>query len=194
MEAGTGRGVSAIILIGGGVRSGKSAFAVARARVLGERRAFVATAQAFDDEMRARIEDHRREREEAFTTFEEPLAIASVLSGLDAFDVAVVDCLTLWLSNMLLEGMGAAAIAARVDELVTVLRARPLPTLLISNEVGMGIVPETPLGRAFRDLSGRMHQAVAAAADEVYVAMMGVVLRLRPGPVDVARAHAGDGR
>ena len=186
--------MSAIILIGGGVRSGKSAFAVARARVLGDRRAFVATAQAFDDEMRTRIRDHRREREGDFTTFEEPLAIAAVLSGLDEFDVAVVDCLTLWLSNMLLEGQGAGAIAARVDELVAVLRARRAPTLLISNEVGMGIVPETPLGRAFRDLSGRMHQAVAAAADEVHVAMMGVVLRLRPGPVEIARAHAGDAR
>ncbi len=174
-----------IILIGGGVRSGKSAFAVARALATGHHRAFIATAQAFDDEMRVRIADHRAERALAFTTFEEPLALAEVLATLDAFDVAVVDCLTLWLSNLLLAGLPSAEIGQRVDALVLALRARAATTILVSNEVGMGIVPETPLGRAFRDLSGRMHQSVARAADEVCVAMMGVVMRLRPGPVAV---------
>src|SRR4051794_8246224 len=91
-----------IVLIGGGVRSGKSSFAIELAHRLGSRRAFVATARASDDEMNLRIDRHRRDRQDAFTTFEEPLALAEALRSLDDYDVVVVDCLTHWLSNLLL--------------------------------------------------------------------------------------------
>jgi adenosylcobinamide kinase/adenosylcobinamide-phosphate guanylyltransferase len=172
-----------MILIGGGARSGKSAFALARARRLGARRVFVATAEALDDEMRVRIERHRQERGAAFTTLEVPRKLPEVLATVEA-DVVVIDCLTLWLSNLLVADLPALTIHAQVDALTTVLARRRFHALLVSNEVGMGIVPETPLGRAFRDLAGWAHQRLARAADEIYLAAMGMVLRVHPGPVE----------
>lgn len=177
--------MSGIVLVGGGVRSGKSAFALARARELGARRAFVATAHAFDDEMRARIDRHVAERGDAFATIEAPLAVPEAIDALRDVDVAVVDCLTLWLSNLLLRGDGEDAIATAVGSLVNRARAAPCPVVLVTNEVGMGIVPESPLGRTFRDVSGRAHQRVAARADELYFAMMGCIVRLRPAPIEL---------
>jgi len=174
-----------VILIGGGVRSGKSAFALARARALGRRRGFVATAQAFDAEMAARIADHVRTRGADFATFEEPVALAERLAGLRELDAVVVDCLTLWLSNLMLRDEPAAAIAARIDELVGVVRDRPFHTILVTNEVGMGVVPESALGRAFRDLAGLAHQRLAAVADELYLGALGAIVRLRPDPIAV---------
>lgn len=174
-----------VIVVGGGVRSGKSAFALARARQLGPRRGFVATAQAFDAEMEARIADHVRTRGPDFQTFEEPIALAARLAGLPELDVVVVDCLTLWLSNLLIADQPAAAIEAAIDELVGVVVARPSHTILVTNEVGMGIVPESALGRAFRDLAGRAHQRLAAVASELYLAALGVIVRLRPDPIAV---------
>ncbi len=181
---------SRIVLIGGGVRSGKSAFAVARARALGRRRAFVATAQAFDDEMRARIRDHVAERGDEFVTIEEPVDLAGAIARLEGFDVAVVDCLTLWLSNLLLAEVSVDRIESNVEDLIATLRRKAFPTLLVSNEVGMGIVPETPLGRLFRDVAGRMHQRIARSADEIHVAMMGVVVRVLPSPIAVVAPEA----
>jgi adenosylcobinamide kinase / adenosylcobinamide-phosphate guanylyltransferase len=173
------------ILIGGGVRSGKSAFALARARSLGARRAFLATAQAFDGEMRQRIAAHRTERGPDFQTVEEPLRVPEALAALRDVDVVVLDCLTLWLSNLLLADTPARQILERVDELAELLEKRPFHAIVVTNEVGMGIVPETPLGRAFRDLAGLSHQRLARRADEIDVAILGVVLRLRPAPVTV---------
>lgn len=173
-----------IILVGGGVRSGKSAYAVARARALGPRRAFVATARAYDDDLVARIRRHQAERAGDFTTFEEPRDLAGVLARLEGFDVAVVDCLTLWLANQLVDGVAPAEVEAEAGRLATALRAAPCHVVVVTNEVGMGIHPETELGRIFRDLAGRAHQALARAADEVHLAVLGTVLRLRPGPVE----------
>jgi adenosylcobinamide kinase/adenosylcobinamide-phosphate guanylyltransferase len=172
-----------LILIGGGVRSGKSRFALSYARRLGARRVFLATAQAFDDEMRTRIDRHRDERAQEFLTVEEPVALSEALGRCDAADVVVIDCLTLWLSNLLCAEVAPETIARRVDELAAVAAGRRGPTLVVTNEVGMGIVPESPLGRAFRDLAGTAHQRLAAAADEIYAAMLGTILRLHPAPV-----------
>jgi adenosylcobinamide kinase/adenosylcobinamide-phosphate guanylyltransferase len=173
------------ILVGGGARSGKSGFALGYARRLGARRAFVATAQGLDEEMRERIASHRAERGEAFATVEAPVELPGVLAELDA-DVVVVDCLTLWLSNLLVAAMPAAAIEDRVEALAAVLARRRFHALVVSNEVGMGVVPETALGRAFRDLTGRAHQRLVRGADEIYLAAMGLVLRVHPGPVERA--------
>jgi adenosylcobinamide kinase/adenosylcobinamide-phosphate guanylyltransferase len=175
--------VSRVVLVGGGVRSGKSAFALSRARALGPRRAFVATAQALDEEMRARIERHVLERGETFRTVEAPLDLAGALLALRDVDVAVVDCLTLWLSNLLLRGDDEQRALAAVDVLVSTLVALPFATVVVTNEVGMGVVPESTLGRLFRDVSGQAHQRVASRAAEVYFAAMGCVVRLRPAPV-----------
>jgi adenosylcobinamide kinase/adenosylcobinamide-phosphate guanylyltransferase len=172
-----------VIIVGGGVRSGKSAFALARARALGERRGFIATAQAFDAEMTARIAEHVRTRGPAFVTVEEPVELPARLAQLRDLDVVVVDCLTLWLSNLLLGDEPAARIAGRVRELADVVRGRPFHTILVTNEVGMGVVPDSALGRAFRDIAGLAHQELAHVADELYLAALGVIVRLRPAPV-----------
>jgi adenosylcobinamide kinase/adenosylcobinamide-phosphate guanylyltransferase len=174
-----------VIVIGGGVRSGKSAFALARARRLGARRGFVATAQARDAEMAARIADHVRTRGPDFQTFEEPTALAERLGALRDLDVVVVDCLTLWLSNLLVAGRPVAAIAAAIDELAGAVADCPFHTILVTSEVGMGVVPESALGRAFRDLAGHAHQRLAAVAGELYLAALGVIVRLRPDPIAV---------
>jgi adenosylcobinamide kinase/adenosylcobinamide-phosphate guanylyltransferase len=186
-------GPAQIILVGGGVRSGKSTFALLRARELGERRVLVATAQAHDDEMAARIAAHRRERGDAFVTVEEPYDLAGVLAAPPPADVLVVDCLTLWLSNHLCRDDDEARLRATIDALVASLAARRAPVVLVTNEVGMGVVPESALGRRFRDLAGLLHQRIATLADELYVGTMGCVLRLRPGPVEVAWPRPGGG-
>lgn len=182
---GDGQGSPRLILVGGGARSGKSRFALARASALGRRRLFLATAEAGDDEMRSRIAQHRAERGGGFDTVEVPLAVAEAIAADRAHDVILLDCLTLWLSNLLLRGLDAEEVAARVAALVEVLGRRRAHVVVVTNEVGMGLVPETPLGRAFRDATGLAHQRLAAAADETYCAVMGVVLRLVPGPVEV---------
>lgn len=173
-----------IILVGGGVRSGKSAYAVARARALGPRRAFLATARAYDDELRERIRRHQQERAGDFTTIEEPRELAGALPRLAGFDVAVIDCVTLWLANQLVDGVAPAAIEESAAQLAGALHAAPCHVIVVTNEVGMGVHPETALGRTFRDLAGRTHQALARVADEVHLAVLGTLLRLRPGPVE----------
>ena len=171
-----------IILIGGGARSGKSRFALTLARQLGARRLFVATAQAKDDEMRARIQKHQESRGPDFATLEVPLALADALAGVKDMDVVVIDCLTLWLANLLLDETTPAQIETRVRELGEVLGQQTFHAIIVTNEVGMGIVPETPLGRVFRDIAGSAHQQLSQAADEVYFAVLGTMLRLKPQP------------
>jgi adenosylcobinamide kinase / adenosylcobinamide-phosphate guanylyltransferase len=174
-----------LILVGGGARSGKSRFALKRALELGVRRIFIATAEALDDEMTDRISRHRAERGVAFETIEEPLALPEALDATAAADVILVDCLTLWVSNLLGRGGGSREIAVAFDDLKAALERRRCHVILVSNEVGMGLVPETPIGRVFRDVIGDLHQRLAARADEVCVAVMGTIVRLRPAPVEV---------
>lgn len=171
------------ILVGGGVRCGKSAFALARAKALGSRRVYVATAEALDVEMRTRIENHVRERGAEFRTVEAPRDLAEKLEPVVDADVVVVDCLTLWLSNLLLRGDSEASILAQVDRLEALLSRKPWHSIVVTNEVGMGVVPDNAMGRAFRDLSGRAHQILARSADELYFGAMGTMLRLRPAPL-----------
>jgi adenosylcobinamide kinase/adenosylcobinamide-phosphate guanylyltransferase len=180
--------MSHIVLVGGGVRSGKSAFALRRARALGARRAFVATAQPLDEEMRQRIARHHQERGRDFRTIEAPFALPEALAALRDVDVAVVDCLTLWLSNLLVGGDDEERVLAKVDTLVGAMVDAPFAAVLVTNEVGMGIVPESALARTFRDVAGGAHQRLARAAREVYLAAMGCIVRLRPGPVSLDEA------
>jgi len=172
-----------VILVGGGTRSGKSDFALAVARRLGNCRLFVATAQPGDDEMHARIRRHRETRGTVFQTVEEPLAVAEVFRHVEEYDVVVLDCLTLWLSNLLLRGNDAEAVLRQVNELAEVLDRRSAHAVIVTSEVGLGLVPETPLGRTFRDVTGLAHQRLADLADEVYFGVLGVMLRLKPAPI-----------
>jgi adenosylcobinamide kinase/adenosylcobinamide-phosphate guanylyltransferase len=181
-----------LILIGGGARSGKSRFAITRAQAFGGRRLFVATAERSDDEMRDRIARHQADRATAgFDTLEEPRALPEALAADRTHDVILVDCLTIWISNLLVGGATADVVQERIGALVEVLARRRAHVVIVSNEVGMGLVPDTPLGRVFRDLTGGAHQRLAEIADELHLAAMGVVLRLRPGPVEVVAAREG---
>jgi adenosylcobinamide kinase/adenosylcobinamide-phosphate guanylyltransferase len=172
------------VFVGGGARSGKSRFALEVARRLGPRRTFVAPAVRSDDEMRARIARHQDERGNEFTTIEEPLAVPEALAAATDTDVVVVDCLTIWIGNLLKRKDDDARILAALDKLIAVVAARTVHVVLVSNEVGMGLVPLTPMGRRFRDLVGTAHRRLAPLADEVHFAALGMLLRLCPGPVE----------
>lgn len=169
-----------IRLVGGGTRSGKSRFAVDLALRLGSRRAFIATATPSDQEMRARIDRHRHDRGEAFETIEEPVALADTLARLDGYDVVVVDCVTHWLSNLLLRKLSQNEILAEVDRLTAVLKERRFDAILVTNEVGMSIHPATELGRAFVEVVGFAHQRLSGVADDLYLAILGIVTEIRP--------------
>ncbi|WP_454716174.1 bifunctional adenosylcobinamide kinase/adenosylcobinamide-phosphate guanylyltransferase [Caulobacter segnis] len=166
-------------LVLGGARSGKSAFAqkAAETTALAGRPVMIATGQAFDDEMAQRIARHQVDRGESWITIEAPLALAEAIAALPADAVAVVDCLTLWLSNLMLDERDVEAAA---DELVAAVAACPARLWLVSNEVGLGLVPETPLGRRFRDEAGRLHQRLAQVTDTVYFVAAGLPLRMKP--------------
>jgi adenosylcobinamide kinase/adenosylcobinamide-phosphate guanylyltransferase len=175
-----------LALVGGGVRSGKSSFAVKWAMKMGERRAFVATARAGDEEMTRRIARHREDRAGAFVTVEEPLDLERALAIQEETDVVVVDCLSHWLTNCILAEWTDAQILASVDRLLALIARQSSATILVTNEVGMSLHAETPLGRRFQDLAGWTHQRVSAAADEVYLAVMGLILRIKPQPLEVS--------
>ena len=165
----------AITLIGGGSRSGKSRHAVQLARQRGRRLGFIATAQALDDEMRERIHVHQQERGRDFTTIEEPLALGSAIQRHSAdFDAIVVDCLTLWLSNI-----AACDVEPETAKLLEASLASPAQVILVTNEVGCGIIPDNPLARRFRDDAGRLNQRVAEVASEVYWMVFGCPLRAK---------------
>jgi adenosylcobinamide kinase/adenosylcobinamide-phosphate guanylyltransferase len=165
----------------GGARSGKTAYALREAKAYAEahggRLVMIATAEALDEEMAARIARHRAEREDAWATVEAPRALEDAVRGLRPRDVAVIDCLTLWLSNLMHD---EAEIAERVEALVAAMDASPADHLiLISNEVGQGIVPDNALARRFRDEAGWMHQAISAACDRVIVVQAGLAHTLK---------------
>jgi adenosylcobinamide kinase/adenosylcobinamide-phosphate guanylyltransferase len=161
----------------GGARSGKSRLAQHCAESLAGRHIFVATAEAYDDEMRDRIARHRADRDARWSTVEAPHDLAAMLAAHDADDaVILVDCLTLWVSNLLLAG---ADIGAATDALCNAMASVRGRLILVANEVGYGIVPDNALARRFRDDAGRVNQAVAAIADEVVLVAAGLPLRLK---------------
>jgi adenosylcobinamide kinase/adenosylcobinamide-phosphate guanylyltransferase len=165
----------AITLIGGGSRSGKSTYALKLARERGHRLGYIATAEAGDAEMAERIRLHQIDRGRDFVTIEEPLDLTRVLQERVAqFDAVVIDCLTLWLSNHLMIDREPPALA-----FLDTAAATPLRCILVTNEVGCGLVPESALARRFRDLAGRLNQDAAARADEVYWMAFGLPLRLK---------------
>jgi adenosylcobinamide kinase/adenosylcobinamide-phosphate guanylyltransferase len=166
------------ILVGGGSRSGKSRYALELARRHGTRLCFIATAQAFDDEMRERILRHQQERGSEFETMEAAVELSkAILKAARGFDALIVDCLTLWLSNLLLAG--GYDLDREGTELALTASSAPCPVILVTNEVGCGIVPENALAREFRDAAGRLNQQVAASASEVYWMAFGLPVRLR---------------
>lgn len=170
-----------VTLITGGARSGKSAHALALAsQASAARRFFIATAEALDDEMRERIAHHRAHRPPHFTTIEEPRAIASAIAALGGrADVVVLDCLTLWVSNLMMAQRGDAEILSEARALTATMRAAPFASIVVTDEVGAGIVPEHPSARRFRDLLGWTNQAVAADAACVALMVAGYPIRVK---------------
>ena len=162
-------------LVLGGARSGKSRFALARAESTSSRLVMIATAEALDAEMAERIARHRAERGARWRTVEAPLDLARALRSLTRDDCAVVDCLTLWLSNLMhAERDLEAEWAALIDAL-----AGPVDAILVSNEVGWGVVPDNALARRFRDEAGRLHQRLAGEAERVVLVVAGLPLILK---------------
>jgi adenosylcobinamide kinase/adenosylcobinamide-phosphate guanylyltransferase len=174
------------IFITGGARSGKSVFAEKLTLEFGSALCYLATAQTLDSEMDERVKRHRERRGEQWQTLEEPLDLSRALQGCDdgRYQAILVDCVTLWLSNLLFAHQGTTEdleerILADVRHLAERLREMRTPVILVSNEVGMGIVPENALARLYRDIAGRANQLLAAAADEVHVVISGIPFRLK---------------
>ncbi|CAN7299608.1 bifunctional adenosylcobinamide kinase/adenosylcobinamide-phosphate guanylyltransferase [Rhizobium sp. LjRoot254] len=168
---------SSAVLVLGGARSGKSAFAERLVAETGLSRHYIATGRAWDDEMRERIAKHRSDRGEGWRTHEEPLALVERLEALDdPGNVILVDCLTLWVTNLMMEELDMAGEFARLADFIPRAKAK---LVLVSNEVGLGIVPDNRMAREFRDHAGRLHQSIAAAAAEVYFVAAGLPLKMK---------------
>jgi len=166
-----------LLFVLGGARSGKSRYALERAETSGLEPVFVATAQAFDAEMRERIALHQAERSGAWTSIEAPLALAEAIERTASpHRIGLVDCLTLWASKLMLAGQDSATAFVGM---VSAAANRAGPVILLSNEVGLGIVPDNKLARDFRDLGGTLNQRVAAVADEVQFVAAGLPLRMK---------------
>ena len=165
-----------VILITGGARSGKSARAEARARGFPGQPVYIATAEALDTEMRERIERHRARRGREWLERETPLELVTALSETDGGGARLVDCLTLWLSNLLLAGRDWSLEASRLAE---ALGRQQSPVVLVTNEVGLGIVPDNALARQFRDAAGLLNQMIARVAHEVEFVVAGLPMRLK---------------
>ena len=181
---------SRIILVTGGARSGKSTFALKMAESIPGERLFIATAEALDEEMAGRIEEHKRGRGSHWATVEEPIAVPTIVGREKGYGVILLDCLTIWLSNLLHKQSGRSgegstsegvltAITGEVDSFIGACNESNVTVIVVSNEVGMGIVPEHPLARQFRDITGVASQRIAEAADEVYLLVSGIGMRIK---------------
>lgn len=177
-------------LLLGGARSGKSRYAVELARVIGGSGAVVATARALDGDMAARIARHRAERPAGWATIEEPYDVpAACRRAARSHDVVLVDCITVWVSNLMERGDDDALVLAAVDDLAKLLRERLVSVILVSNEVGQGVHPPTELGRRFRDLLGLVNQRLAAAADRVTLMVAALPLIVKDTPLPSSPPH-----
>lgn len=165
-------------LVLGGARSGKSRYAEGLVSAFPPPWTYIATAEAFDDEMRARIAEHRARRREGWTTVDAPHALPATIDAADPSAPLLIDCLTLWLTNLLL---AEADIPSAENALAMSLATRSAPTVVVSNEVGLGIVPDNALARAFRDHAGRLHQRLAREAGRVVFMVAGLPMIVK-GP------------
>lgn len=162
----------------GGARSGKSAFALKLADGMEGTKTYIATAQAYDAEMQERIRNHKDERGQEWHTFEEPLEVSATIKNAGS-GVALVDCVTLWLTNLMGAELKDSEIISKAAGLASVCRQSEANIVIVSNEVGQGIVPDNPMARRFRDLSGKVNQLLAQGADEVYFVAAGIALKMK---------------
>jgi adenosylcobinamide kinase/adenosylcobinamide-phosphate guanylyltransferase len=167
-----------LVLLIGGARAGKSSLALELARRWSGGVVFIATAEARDDEMTARIAAHREQRPKGWRTVEEPLELVTALESVADDEHAIVDCLTLWVANLLERGDSEDEILAEAERVAELAAARQTPVIVVTNEVGLGVVPATPLGRAYRDLLGGVNRAFAERASSAYLVVAGRALML----------------
>ncbi|UCF00847.1 MAG: bifunctional adenosylcobinamide kinase/adenosylcobinamide-phosphate guanylyltransferase [Deltaproteobacteria bacterium] len=168
-----------ITLVTGGSRSGKSRHALELAASYNNK-AFIATAEASDDEMRTRIERHRRERDSSYLTVEEPVNLEMALKSLpEETEVAVLDCITVWLGNLFYSEKITDGTCPEIDALLDILKAPPCHLILVTNEVGMGVIPADAPTRLFRDTAGSVNQILAELAHEVIFSVSGIPLRVK---------------
>ncbi len=168
-----------LIFVVGGARSGKSGFALKLAGDLPGPKAYMATARALDLEMEERISAHKKDRGPGWETIEEPEDVAERIIALNGYGAIVLDCLTLWLMNLIEAGVDDVKVKERAVRLAEACKGSDACVIAVSNELGLGIVPENPLARRFRDLAGVVNQLVARAADEFYFVAAGIPLRLK---------------
>lgn len=169
-----------IIFILGGARSGKSTYAVKLAKRLDQKIAFIATCLPLDKEMRKRIKIHKKNRPSRWQTFEAGEDIATLLKDVGPkFNTLIIDCLTLFISGLLSIGLDDKVIEERVNKMLEILKSKKCKSIIVSNEVGLGIVPKNRLGRRFRDLAGRINQIVAEKSDEVFFLVSGIPWRIK---------------
>ncbi len=184
-----------IILVTGGARSGKSSYAEARVSQIGGRTLYIATAIPFDDEMRARIKKHQSDRPDHWDTYEGYEDLPAMISGSGAtYEVRLLDCVTLWQSNLVFKMLGyndfdrfsdeqlqetESGLLLETDRLIQAMQMASGTNVLVTNEVGMGLVPENRMGRYFRDLQGRVNQRLGKAADEVILSVCGIPMQVK---------------
>lgn len=169
------------ILVLGGCRSGKSNHALQLAENLGKKRIFVATCVPQDTEMQVRVDRHRLERDDTWKTLEIPVDLVGTIRNHSPLaEVMLVDCLTLWLSNLLMRTRSVDQIRASIEELANAVKTAPNAIILVSNEVGAGIVPENQIARRYRDLAGWANQAMAAACNRVVWTVAGIPVTIKP--------------
>ena len=167
------------ILVTGGARSGKSSFAEKRTKQLGSSLMYIATSEIIDTEMEKRVAEHQARRGSEWQTLHVSLKLTEALSETDGKGPCLVDCLTIWLNNLIFHNEDSVV---ATKELIKVLEQRSDPVVLVTNEVGSGIVPENALARRFRDEAGRMNQIISQVADEVYLSVSGIPLQIKPNP------------
>lgn len=172
--------MSRLTLLVGGARAGKSSLAERMALASGMPVTFIATATADDDDMRRRIARHRAERPADWVTVEEPRDLAAALGTAAAGHVVIVDCLTLWTTNMVLAGHDDAAVAVAAGAAVRAAASRAAPVVVVTNEVGLGVVPASALGRTYRDTHGMVNRQWSRAADAAYLVVAGRAMPLPP--------------
>ena len=170
------------ILVTGGRRSGKSSHALELAESLGENRLYIATAEALDDEMLERVAKHQDERGDGWDTAEEPIEIASIIESSKKYDVILIDCLTLWLCNIMHKGGPTDEdILKAIDNLSHACIGVDTTVIAVTNELGSGVIPDNALSRRFTDLAGIMNQQMAHAADKVILTVSGIPMTIKGG-------------
>lgn len=168
------------MLVTGGRRSGKSTHALELSESLGERRLYIATAEALDDEMLERVAKHREERGDGWDTAEEPVNIASIMENSRDYDVILIDCLTLWLCNLMHKGKPTdEEILKAIDNLSNACIDSDTTVIAVTNELGSGVIPDNALSRRFTDLAGIMNQRMARAADKVILTVSGIPMTIK---------------